>query len=214
VASRRLRRCGCGVVAGDGGRGGEANATVRRGRGQRARLGRRARRGRGLAGRGECAGRGVAQLVEMGAVVSSRLSRRAVIAVVAPAPTTAPVATSATGGVSPVDDGADQILAAFLLIYYIFSLSQQLSLLTSFSLSLFLSPLFLCLSPFPLPLSAFLSHSLSLSLSLSLSSCVYVSFFSPNLSLSPLSSPPLLLSFLSLSGEGKERGREKESERE
>ena len=52
-----------------------------------------------------------------------------------PRETIAPVATSATGSASPVDGGGDswQILAAFFLVYYTFSLSQQLS-------------------PFPLPL--------------------------------------------------------------
>jgi len=63
---------------GGGGSGGTAEAAARRGRGQRARLGRRARGDHacGLARRGACAGRGVA-LVETGAVVVSRLSRRA-----------------------------------------------------------------------------------------------------------------------------------------
>jgi len=104
------------------------------------------------------------------------------------------------------DTQADQILAAFLLVYYVFSLSQQLSL--SSPTSLFLSFSLLSFSFSLLSLSLSLSF-LSLSLSFSLSP-YYLFLLSHSLSVSCLSSSPLLLSFFSLSGEGKERGREKE----
>ena len=110
-------------------------------------------------------------------------------------PTTAPVATSTTGGVSPVDAGATdaegggerqmgKILAAFLLVYYVFSLSQQLSLSSLTSHFVFS----LCLSLFlmPLPLSALLSLSLFLFLSPYLYLLSTLSVSSPSVFFFPL----------------------------
>ena len=139
-------------------------------------------------------GRGVA-LVATGAV----------IAVVAPAPTTAPVATSAMGSVmasSPVDDaiaadtegrGVDS-----------WTKSWQPSTLCTIS-SVFLSNSLLSLS-LSLSLSAFLSLSLFLFLS------PYLFLLSHSLSVSSLSSSPLLLFFPSLWRGKREEERVYESE--
>ena len=137
----------------------------------------------------------------------ARVATGAVIAVVAPAPTTAPVATSATGSVmasSPVDDaiaadtegrGVDS-----------WTKSWQPSTLCTIS-SVFLSNSLRSLSlSLSLSLSAFLSLSLFLFLS------PYLFLLSLSLSVSSLSSSPLLLFFPSLWRGKREEERVYESE--
>ena len=121
-------------------------------------------------------------------------------------PTTAPVATSTTGGVSPVDAGATDAEGG---VGDRWAKSWQPSSLSTMS-SVFLSNSLYHLS---LPTLSFLSVFLSFScLFLSLPFSLFLSFsFSLLISIfSPLSLSPLLLSFSSLSGEEKERGRESE----